>query len=112
MLSLFFSPYIFDDSVAVDSCMHATPAALVDQIGTESGFDLLTGFKFAVTATGRLALVQPHARPNHHIAIIFGCSSSIVLSPSTEYSGDWIVRGEAVEAHNQGHTKKKTFRLR
>jgi len=30
LLSLFFSPHIFDDSVAVDSCMHATPAALVD----------------------------------------------------------------------------------
>ena len=29
-------PNIFDDSVAVDGRMHATPAALVDQIGTES----------------------------------------------------------------------------
>ena len=85
------------------------------------GMDSLTSFKFAVTEKGRLSLVQPFTRPGDRVCIIFGCSSPIILSPSTEQPGCWIVRGEAyvdglmlgeaIIAYEAGLVEKTTFKL-
>lgn len=93
---------------------------LIEPMQPNIDFGKLYAFTFAVTSSGRLALVPPWTQVGDRICVVYGCSSPLLLCKSStkdcfEVRGEVCIGGfmfgEAVQAEKEGRFQKKIFHL-